>query len=69
MSADSSAKQVITALLKKADIRVNGRRPQDIQIHDDRTYARVLKQGTLGVGESYMDGWWDSPDLLQLITL
>ena len=24
-----------------------------------RFYARVLAQGSLGLGEAYMDGWWD----------
>lgn len=22
-------------------------------------FSRVLAQGSLGLGESYMDGWWD----------
>lgn len=46
-------------LLSSADIRVNGDRPWDIQVHDPRFFARVLASGTLGFGESYMDGWWD----------
>lgn len=28
-------------------------------MHDERLYARLLAQGSLGLGESYMDGWWD----------
>ena len=31
-------------------------------------YARVLAQGSLGLGESYMDGWWDAPALDGLLT-
>ncbi len=46
-------------VLASADILVGGNRPWDIQVHDDRLYARVLAGGTLGLGESYMDGWWD----------
>lgn len=49
----------IAQILEAADIRVNGTRPWDIQIHDKRFYARVLSQGTLGAGEAYMDHWWD----------
>lgn len=37
----------------------NGKNPWDIQVHDNRFYKRVLTQGSLGLGESYMDGWWD----------
>ena len=46
-------------MLARADIQVNGARPWDIQVHDQRFYQRVLSEGTLGAGESYMDGWWD----------
>ena len=50
-------------LLEHADIRLNGDRPHDMQVHNPRTYARVLAQGSLGLGESYMDGWWDAERL------
>ena len=46
-------------LLAAADIAIGGARPGDLQVHDDRLYARLLAQGSLGLGESYMDGWWD----------
>jgi len=46
-------------LLGLAGIQVNGSRPWDIQVHDDRFYRRVLRERNLGLGESYMDGWWD----------
>ena len=54
-----SAKQIITQILADADITINGSRPWDIQVHNEKMYARILGQGTLGAGESYMDGWWD----------
>ncbi|HVV81638.1 MAG TPA: cyclopropane fatty acyl phospholipid synthase [Kofleriaceae bacterium] len=52
-------------LLAKGDIRIGGDRPWDVTVHDDRMWARVLRDGTLGVGESYMEGWWDTPALDQ----
>jgi cyclopropane-fatty-acyl-phospholipid synthase len=55
----SRAETVITDLLQKADIRINGDRPWDIQVNDSRFFHRVLTSGTLGFGESYMDDWWD----------
>jgi len=55
----SRAQDVMTNLLGSADIRINGARPWDIQVHDRRFFNRVLASGTLGFGESYMDGWWD----------
>ena len=48
-------------LLALADIRINPERFRnwDIQVHEPRFFSRVLASGTLGFGESYMDGWWD----------
>ncbi|TVQ41671.1 MAG: cyclopropane fatty acyl phospholipid synthase, partial [Wenzhouxiangella sp.] len=54
-----SAKDKLSALLDMADIKVNGQRPWDIQVHDDRFYQRLFSQGSLGAGEAWMDGWWD----------
>ena len=34
-------------------------RPWDVMVHDRRLFGRVLSHGTLGLGEAYMDGWWD----------
>jgi cyclopropane-fatty-acyl-phospholipid synthase len=57
------AQDVMTNLLAAADIRINGDRPWDIQVHDRRFFSRVVASGTLGFGESYMDGWWDCDKL------
>lgn len=46
-------------LLNQADIRFNGSRRWDIQVHNPDFYKRVLQEGSIGLGESYMEGWWD----------
>lgn len=46
-------------LLATAGIAVGGTRSWDIQVHHPATFDRILTQGSLGLGESYMDGWWD----------
>lgn len=58
-----SAKDKLAALLRAADIEIDGEDPWDLRVHDERFYARVLSDGTLGAGESYMDGWWDVTQL------
>jgi cyclopropane-fatty-acyl-phospholipid synthase len=58
---------VLTAWLADAGIHVNGGRPHDIQVHDGRFYRRALLHGSLGVGESYMEGWWSCDDLEEAI--
>jgi len=55
----SDPKTVIRELLTTAGVQVDGSQPWDIQVHDDRFYNRILRDGSLGLGESYMDGWWD----------
>lgn len=53
----------IERLLAHADVRIDGDRPWDIRLHDPRFFARVMGQGSLGLGESYMDGDWDAVSL------
>ncbi len=55
----ATPQELATKILATADIQINGSRPWDIQVHDERFYARVLSGGSLALGESYMDGWWD----------
>jgi cyclopropane-fatty-acyl-phospholipid synthase len=56
---NGSLPKIINEWLKIADIEANGHRPFDIQIHNPLFYKRVIQHGSLGLGESYMDGWWD----------
>ena len=55
-----AAEAVVRRILESADIAIDGTRSSDIQIRDTRFYRRVLQQGSLGLGESYVDGWWDA---------
>ena len=64
----SNPEGFVRELLEKAGIEVNGSAPHDIVVHDRRFYARVARDGALGLGESYIDGWWDSPAIDQMIT-
>ncbi|MBN1534533.1 MAG: cyclopropane fatty acyl phospholipid synthase [Spirochaetes bacterium] len=59
----SLSRRVVEYLFAKAGITVGGGRDHDIEVHDGRFYRRLLLRGSLGLGESFMDGWWDSPRL------
>jgi len=61
------AKSIVHDILNCADVQINGTRPWDITVNDPRLYQRLLRDGILGLGESYMDGWWDCDDLEQFI--
>ena len=56
----------VNELLTLANIKVAGNQAWDIQVLDDRFYKRVLADGSLGLGESYMDCWWEVESLDQL---
>jgi len=57
------AERTVRDLLGAADIRVGGNRRHDIRVHDRSFYQRVLREGRLGLGESYVDGQWDTDAL------
>ena len=57
----------VQQLLARADVRIGGHRPWDLQIHHPDTLVRILAQGSLGLGESYVDGWWDCAQIDEFI--
>jgi cyclopropane-fatty-acyl-phospholipid synthase len=61
------AHEACRELLAAAGIVVGGDQPWDLQVHDERVWGRVLRDGTLGAGEAYEEGWWDTPSLDQFI--
>jgi len=40
-----------------------------IAVHDERFFRRALLAGDVGIGESYMDGDWSTPDLVAVVRL
>lgn len=58
----------VQSMLDLADVQINGTRPWDIQVHNADFYARLLSKGSMGLGESYMDGWWDCEQLDEFIS-
>jgi cyclopropane-fatty-acyl-phospholipid synthase len=38
-----------------------------VRVHDERTYAALLGAGSVGLGRSYVAGWWDCDDLTTLV--
>lgn len=56
----SEFKKSIQDMLEPADVRIDGERPWDMKVHNDKLYKRLIRKGSLGLGESYMDRWWDA---------
>ncbi len=57
------SKEIITQLLSSVGVTVGNKGNADIIVNDERFYRRVLASGSLGLGESYVEGWWDCKDL------
>jgi len=61
----ASPERVVPEIFAAADVVVNGSRAWDIQVHHDQFYKRLAAGGSMAMGESYMDGWWDCEALDQ----
>lgn len=61
-------KEIITQLLSQAGISIGGPKPWDIQVYDERFYSRVFQDQHLGLGETYMEGWWNCQSIDELIS-
>ena len=58
----------VSELLASAGVRLDGTAPTDLRVRDPRFFTEVLSRGSLGLGETYMDGAWDTDDLDGLLT-
>lgn len=63
----NKSQKIVRDLLTSVDIHIDGSHPWDIQVYNPQFYHRLLAQGSLGAGESYMDGWWDCEQLDEMI--
>src|SRR5260221_4249249 len=61
-------RSIAEKVLARADVRLDGPRAWDIQVHDARFFKRVALHGSIGFGEAYLDGWWSTGDLEGLAT-
>lgn len=57
--------RTVQSILDRAGITLNGTKPYDIRVLDERVFPRVLTGGSLAAGESYIDGWWEVDDLAE----
>jgi cyclopropane-fatty-acyl-phospholipid synthase len=55
----ATSETIIRELLDTAEIKINGSNPWDLQVNDPRLYDRILRDSSLGLGEAYVEGWWD----------
>jgi cyclopropane-fatty-acyl-phospholipid synthase len=63
---ESQIKNWVKDVFSRADVQIDGQRPWDIRVNDQRFYRRLFWHGSLGLGEAYMEGWWEAEQLDEL---
>ncbi len=58
---ESNPEKTVRAILKIAGIQIGKSGVNEMEIKDPRFFRRVLSDPSLALGETYMDGMWDSP--------
>ena len=66
--APTSSETALRELFALAEVEIGGSNPWDIQVSDPRFYPRVLQEKQLGLGKSYLEGWWECPAIDQMVT-
>ncbi len=64
---ENNYEKITKEILGFGGVQVDGSNPWDIRVHHQEFYRRVITEGELGFGESYMDGWWDAEKVDELI--
>jgi cyclopropane-fatty-acyl-phospholipid synthase len=57
------SKIIVSSLLEKADIKLN----EDLTVNHDSFFSDVLLKGSIGLGDSYIEGRWDSDKIDDLV--
>jgi len=53
------AEKTVRDILALAEVGVDGQHPWDLQVTSKEFYRRLLGQGSIALGETYMDGLWE----------
>lgn len=64
---DTRARRIVQQLLEGSGVALNGSAPWDMQVLHPDIFSRMLHQGTLGLGEAYMEGWWECDRIDEMI--
>ena len=63
-----NSKALCQSILATAQVPINSHEPWSIHVHNEKLWDRVLSQPQLGLGEAYIDGWWDCQAIDEMLT-
>lgn len=58
-SSDARAERLVRELFGAANIGINTQQRGDVIVKNPGFYARLLRDASIGLGESYMEEWWE----------
>ena len=61
------SEKIVKLILNNAQISVGASQTSDIVVHDASFYTDVLMKCSLGLGDAYIEGKWDSPKIDDII--
>jgi cyclopropane-fatty-acyl-phospholipid synthase len=61
------SKRVVSSLFEKAGVKIGESNDADLVVHDPSFFNDVLLRGSLGFGDSYIEGKWDSDKIDEVV--
>jgi cyclopropane-fatty-acyl-phospholipid synthase len=61
-----AAAKAVAEIFRSAGVKFDGEGPRDMTVNDSAFFGRLLSDPRLELGETYMDGQWDSPAVDQV---
>ena len=61
--ARAGLRRAVAETFALADVAIDGDRRWDIQVRDPRFFQALASHGSLGLGNAYIEDWWDTPSL------
>ena len=63
-----SSKELCLSILDKCHVPINSSEPWSMHVKNEKLWDRVASQHQLGLGEAYMEGWWECEDIDEMLT-
>lgn len=61
--SNARAEALVREIFASAGVGVEGKAKGDILVKNPAFYGRLLREASIGLGESYMDEWWECDEL------
>lgn len=63
-----NSKALCLSILDQAEIPLNSSEPWSIHVYNEKLWDRIIAQHQLGLGEAYIEGWWDCKKIDEMLS-